>query len=121
VACRRHRVRRTQRHEHALLSDDLVQRQFTTSQPDALCCADITYLPTRRGFLYPAIIIDAYSRRVVGWSIANHLRTELVLDALEMAVRNRGPGTGLTHQADHGSQYTSLAFERRCGQAGSHP
>jgi putative transposase len=115
--CRRRRVRTTRRDEHAELSDDLVQRQFSASQPDALWCADITYLPTWQGFLYLAVIIDAWSRRVVGWSMASHLRTELVLDALEMALRNRRPAAGLVHHADHGSQYTSLAFGRRCRQA----
>ena len=119
--CRHRRVRTTRRDEQAQLSDDLVQRQFTASQPDALWCADITYLPTWQGFLYLAVIIDAYSRRVVGWSMANHLRTELVLDALEMALWNRKPGAGLIHHADHGSQYTSLAFGRRCRQAGITP
>jgi putative transposase len=119
--CRRRRVRTTRRDEHAQPSDDLVQRQFTASQPDALWCADITYLPTWQGFLYLAVIIDAYSRRVVGWSMANHLRTELVLDALEMALWNRRPGAGLIHHADHGSQYTSVAFGRRCRQAGITP
>jgi putative transposase len=114
-------VRTTRRDEQAQLSDDLVQRQFTANQPDALWCADITYLPTWPGFLYLAVIIDAYSRRVVGWSMANHLRTELVLDALEMALWNRKPGAGLIHHADHGSQYTSLAFGRRCRQAGITP
>ena len=119
--CRRRRVRTTRRDEQAQLSDDLVQRQFAASRPDALWCADITYLPTGQGFLYLAVIIDAYSRRVVGWSMANHLRTELVLDALEMALWNRRPGAGLIHHADHGTQYTSLAFGRRCRQAGITP
>jgi putative transposase len=119
--CRRRRVRTTCRDEQAALSDDLVQRQFSARQPDALWCADITYLPTWQGFVYLAVIIDAWSRRVVGWSMATHLRTELVLDALEMALWNRRPGAGLVHHADHGSQYTSLAFGRRCRQAGITP
>jgi putative transposase len=119
--CRRRRIKTTRRDEQAELSDDLVQRQFSASEPDALWCADITYLPTWQGFLYLAVIIDAWSRRVVGWSMANHLRTELVLDALEMALWNRRPGAGLVHHADHGSQYTSLAFGRRCRQAGITP
>jgi putative transposase len=119
--CRRRRVRTTRRDEQAALSDDLVQRQFSAGRPDALWCADITYLPTWQGFLYLAVIIDAYSRRVVGWSMTNHLRTELVLDALEMALWNRRPGAGLVHHADHGTQYTSLAFGRRCRQAGITP
>ena len=115
------RFRRTTVADQKSQIHDLVQRQFTASQPDALWCADITYLPTWQGFLYLAVIIDAYSRRVVGWSMANHLRTELVLDALEMALWNRRPGAGLIHHADHGSQYTSLAFGRRCRQAGITP
>jgi len=119
--CRRRRVRTTRPDEQAELSDDLVQRQFSASGPDVLWCADITYLPTWQGFLYLAVIIDAWSRRVVGWSMAYHLRTELVLDALEMALWNRRPGAGLIHHADHGSQYTSLAFGRRCRQAAITP
>ncbi len=116
--CRRRRVRTTRRDEQAQVSDDLVQRQFNATEPNALWIADITYLPTWQGFLYLAVIIDTYSRRVVGWSMANNLRTELVLDALEMALWNRRPGPGLIHHSDHGCQYTSLAFGRRCGEAG---
>lgn len=95
-----------------------MQRQFKAKEPNALWIADITYLPTWQGFLYLAVIIDAYSRRVVGWSIASHLRTELVLNVLEMALWNRRPGPGLIHHSDHGCQYTSLAFGRRCREAG---
>jgi putative transposase len=116
--CRRRRVKTTRRDEQAQVSDDLVQRQFTASGPNALWIADITYLPTWQGFLYLAVVIDAWSRRVVGWSMASHLRTELVLDALEMALWNRQPGPGLIHHSDHGCQYTSLAFGRRCREAG---
>ena len=116
--CRRRRVKTTRRDEQAQVSDDLVQRQFRASGPNALWIADITYLPTWQGFLFLAVVIDAWSRRVVGWSMANHLRTELVLDALEMALWNRRPAPGLIHHSDHGSQYTSLAFGRRCREAG---
>ena len=119
--CRRRRVRTTRRDEQAQVSDDLVQRQFNVTEPNALWIADITYLPTWQGFLYLAVVIDAFSRRVVGWSMANHLRTELVLDALEMALWNRRPGPGLIHHSDHGCQYTSLAFGRRCREAGIAP
>ena len=80
--------------------------------------ADITYLPTRQGFLYLAIVLDACTRRVVGWSMADHLRAELVVDALDMALWNRRPATGLVHHSDHGSQYTSLAFGHRCREVG---
>jgi putative transposase len=116
--CRRRHVKTTRRDEQAQISDDLVQRQFTASGPNALWIADITYLPTWQGFLFLAVVIDAWSRRVVGWSMASHLRTELVLDALEMALWNRRPKPGLIHHSDHGCQYTSLAFGRRCREAG---
>jgi putative transposase len=119
--CRRRRVKTTRRDEQAQVSDDLVQRQFSASKPNALWVSDITYLPTWQGFLYLAVVIDAWSRRVVGWSMASHLRTELVLDALEMALWNRRPAAGLIHHSDHGCQYTSLAFGRRCRQAGIAP
>jgi len=116
--CRRRTVRTTRRDQAAVVSDDLVRRAFAVSEPDRLWVADITYLPTWQGFLYLAVILDACSRRVVGWAMADHLRAELVVDALEMALWNRRPAAGLIHHSDHGSQYTSLAFGRRCRQAG---
>jgi putative transposase len=116
--CRRRTTRTTRRDEAAAVSDDLVRRSFAAAAPDRLWVADITYLPTWRGFLYLAVILDAFSRRVVGWAMADHLRAELVLDALEMALWNRRPPAGLVHHSDHGCQYTSLAFGRRCRQAG---
>ncbi len=88
--------------------------------PNRLWVADITYIPTRAGFLYLAIVLDAFSRRIVGWSMADHLRTELVLDALEMAVGQRKP-RDVIHHSDQGSQYTSLAFGSRCREAGVRP
>jgi putative transposase len=117
--CRRRHSRTTRRDGATTLSDDLVHRQFRASEPNRLWVADITYLPTWQGFLYLAVIIDAFRRRVVGWSMASQLRTELVLDALGMALWNRRPGPGLIHHADHGSQSTSLACGRRCREAGS--
>ena len=116
--CRRRTVRTTQRDATAGVSDDLVKRVFTASAPDRLWVADITYLPTWQGFLYLAVVLDAFSRRVVGWAMADHLRTELVLDALEMALWNRRPTAEVVHHSDHGCQYTSLTFGRRCRQAG---
>jgi len=89
--CRRRVVRTTRREETAPVSDDLVGRAFTAPAPNRLWVADITYLPTWQGFLYLAVVLDVFSRRVVGWAMADHLRTELVLDALEMAVWNRRP------------------------------
>ena len=115
---RRRSVRTTRRDEAATVSDDLVQRAFATTAPDRLWVADITYLPTWAGFLYLAVVLDACTRRVVGWAMADHLRAELVVDALDMALWNRRPAEGLVHHSDHGSQYTSLAFGRRCRQAG---
>ncbi len=97
---------------------DLVRRNFTPNTPDRLWVADITQHKTDEGWLYMAVVIDAYSRRVVGWSMAEHLRAELVVKALEMAVWNRQPSPGLIHHSDHGSQYTSLAFGQRLEQAG---
>jgi putative transposase len=82
--------------------------------------ADITYVPTWAGFLYLAVVLDAFSRRVVGWAMANHLRTEPVLDALEMAIGQRRP-SDVIHHSDQGSQYTSIAFGNRCREAGLRP
>jgi putative transposase len=117
-ACRRRVVRTTRRAETAPVSDDRVHRAFTAPEPNRLWVADITYLPTWQGFLYLAVVLDAFSRRVVGWAMAEHLRAELVLDALEMALWNRRPAPGLVHHSDHGCQYTSLAFGQRCRQSG---
>jgi putative transposase len=109
----------TRRDPQAELAPDLVQRTFTASTPNQLWIADITYVPTRgEGFLYLAVILDVFSRRIVGWSMADHLRTALVVSALEMAVWNRRPGAGLIHHSDHGCQYTSLLFGERCQAVG---
>jgi putative transposase len=97
---------------------DLVQRQFAAGGPDELWAADITYLPTQAGVLYLAVIIDAWSRLVVGWSMAKRAQSMLVSDALEMALSRRRPTTGLIHHSDRGSQYTSLAFGNRLAEAG---
>jgi len=99
---------------------DLVDRNFKVDGPNRLWVADITYIPTWAGHLYLAVVVDAWSRRVVGWSMANHLRTELVLDALDMAIRLRHP-LEVIHHSDQGSQYTSLEFGRRCREAGVRP
>jgi putative transposase len=99
---------------------DLVARNFTAERPDQLWVADITYVPTWAGFLYLAVVLDACSRRVVGWSMATSLATQLVLDALEMALTARRP-KGVIHHSDQGSQYTSIAFGVRCREAGVRP
>jgi putative transposase len=99
---------------------DLVDRNFTAEKPDQLWVADITYVPTSVGFLYLAVVLDACSRRIVGWSMATTLATSLVLDALEMALTTRRPND-VIHHSDQGSQYTSLEFGRRCREAGVRP
>ena len=99
---------------------DLVDRDFTASKPDALWVADITYVPTWSGFVFLAVVLDAYSRKIVGWSMASHLRTSLVLDALNMAITLRKPDD-VVHHSDQGCQYTSIAFGLRCKEAGVRP
>ena len=110
----------TRRDKDARPAPDLVDRNFTASRPDQLWVADITYVPTAAGFLYLAVVLDAWSRKIVGWSMANHLRAELVLDAMEAAVGQRRP-KDVIHHSDQGSQYTSVAFGKRCGEAGVRP
>ena len=117
---RRKPFRTTMRDQTARPAPDLVDRQFTAAGPDRLWVADITYVPTWAGFLYLAVVLDAWSRRVVGWATESHLRTELVLAALDMAVAQRRP-TEVIHHSDQGCQYTSLAFGRRCREAGVRP
>jgi putative transposase len=102
----------------AIPAPDLVERNFIATAPDRLWTADITYLPTNEGFLYLAFILDVYSRKVVGWSMANHLKSELVAAALEMAIRRRNPSAGLIHHGDRGAQYTALSFGKRLEQCG---
>ncbi len=97
---------------------DLVRRDFAAKALDELWVADITYVPTWMGFLYLAVVLDAHSRRVVGWAMAEHLRSELVIDALDRATWRRRPGPGGIHHSDRGSQYASLAFGQRLREAG---
>jgi putative transposase len=117
---RRKRPRTTIRAQDARPAPDLVERNFATAGPDQLWVADITYIPTWAGFLYLAVVLDAWSRRVVGWAMAMHLRTELVLDALNMAFTQRRP-TAVIHHSDQGCQYTSIAFGQRCREMGVRP
>ena len=119
-ACRRKWVGTTKRDRDARPAPDLVERNFTVERRDQLWIADITYIPTWAGFLYLAVVVDAWSRRVVGWAMATHLRTELVLDALDMALARRRPRE-VIHHSDQGCQYTSLAFGMRCREAGVRP
>ena len=117
---RRRRQGTTKRDDSALAAPDLVDRNFTAQGPDQLWVADITYVPTWAGFLYLAVVLDAWSRRVVGWFMTTHLRTELVLSALEMALWCRHPHS-VIHHSDQGSQYTSIAFGQRCRESGVRP
>jgi putative transposase len=110
----------TVRDARARPAPDLVERQFTASGPDRLWVADITYVPTWAGFLFLAVVLDAWSRRIIGWAMDTHLRTDLVLAALDMALTQRRP-TDVIHHSDQGCQYTSLAFGGRCREAGVRP
>ncbi len=101
---------------------DLVNRQFTATRPNALWVADLTYVRTWSGFCYTAFVIDCYSRRLVGWQLATHLRTDLALDALEMAIWQRGTDTdldSLVHHSDRGTQYLAIRYTDRLADAGA--
>jgi putative transposase len=102
-ASRRQWVITTVRDRHARPAPDLVERNFTASAPNCVWVADITYIPTWAGFLYLAVVLDVFSRRIVGWAMATHLRTELVLAALNMAIGQRRPAA-VIHHSDQGSQ-----------------
>ena len=117
---RRKGARTTVRDDEATQTPDLVDRNFLAEKPNQLWMADVTYIPTWAGFLYLAIVLDAFSRRIVGWSMALTLHTQPVLDALNMALMTRRP-EDVIHHSDHGSQYTSIAFGKRCREAGVRP
>jgi putative transposase len=110
----------TRRNRNARPAPDLVERKFVADAPDRLWVADITYVPTWTGFLYLAVVLDVFSRRIVGWAMANHLRTDLIVAALDMAVARRRP-QDVIHHSDQGCQYTSIAFGARCREAGVRP
>jgi putative transposase len=117
---RRRGVRTTVRGPESRPAPDLVERNFSAPGPDRLWVADITYIATWAGFLYLSVVLDAWSRKVVGWAMATHLRTQLVLDALDMALWQRRPRE-VIHHSDQGTQYTSIAFGSRCREAGVRP
>ena len=120
--CMRGKKRRTTRRDpRAAPAPDLLRRNFVAGQPNKVWLADITYVPTREGFLYLAFILDTHSRKVVGWSMGSHMKTELVVDALEMAVWRRKPSAGLIHHTDRGSQYTAISFGKRLEEIGIVP
>lgn len=117
---RRRSVHTTVRDGAARPAPDLVDRDFVAPGPNQLWVADITYIPTWAGFVSLAVVLDVWSRRVVGWALATHLRTELVLGALDMALAQRRP-QAVIHHSDQGTQYTSIAFGLRCREAGVRP
>jgi len=117
---RRKQPRTTIREARVRPAPDLVRREFSASAPDTLWVADITYIPTWEGFTYLAVVLDVFSRRVVGWSMEEHMRTELVLSALSMAIEQRRPDN-VIHHSDQGCQYTSVAFGERCSRHGVRP
>jgi transposase InsO family protein len=114
----RRRFRRTTIPDPTTQVQDLVQRQFDPTEPNHLWLSDITYIRTWEGWLYLAVVLDAYSRKVVGWALAEHMRTELVTAALQMAVISRQPAPGLVCHSDRGSQYTSAAYRDLLEQHG---
>jgi putative transposase len=115
------RIKTTYRAALRQAAPDLVERNFVAGEPDRLWVADITYVRSAEGFVYLAFILDVCSRRVVGWSMATHLRTEIVVDALQMAIARRKPAPGLVHHSDRGVQYTSLSFSKRLEDEGLLP
>ena len=123
ISRRRRKVFTTVADPDALRAPDLVNRNFTAERPDALWVTDLTYVPTRTGMAYVCFIVDAFSRRIVGWRVAAHMRTDMVLDALEMARRSRGSRrlVGLVAHADAGSQFTSVRFTERLDEIGARP
>lgn len=123
ISRRRRKVYTTIADPDAVRAPDLVNRNFTADRPDALWVTDLTYVPTRTGMAYVCFIVDAFSRRIVGWRVASHMRTEMVLDALEMARRSRGRRRliGLVTHADAGSQFTSVRFTERLDEIGARP
>jgi putative transposase len=114
----RKRRRTTVRLPGVKVAPDLVERDFRPTDPNQTWSADITYISTWEGFLYLAHVQDLFSRLIVGWSMADHLRSELVVDALEMALHRRRPDRGLVHHSDQGTQYTAVLFTKRCAKAG---
>ena len=119
----RKKVFTTVQNPDASRAPDLVNRQFTARRPDALWVTDLTYVPTRSGMAYVCFIVDAFSRRIVGWRVAANMKTEMVLDALEMARTTRGSHRliGLVTHSDAGSQFTSVRFTERLAEIGARP
>jgi putative transposase len=123
ISRRRRKVFTTIADPDAVRAPDLVKRNFTADRPNALWVTDLTYVPTRTGMAYVCFIVDAFSRRIVGWRVAANMKTDMVLDALEMARRSRGNRrlVGLVAHADAGSQFTSVRFTERLDEIGARP
>ncbi len=119
--CMRGRRKGTTRRGKRVPVEDLVNRNFAATEAGRVWAADITYVATGEGFLYLAFILDVHSRRIVGWAMESHLRAELVVDALQMAVWRRKPAPGLSHHSDQGVQYTALSFSERLREVGITP
>jgi len=119
-ASRRRWPRTTRQRAGVRRASDLVRRHFNAEGPNILWVADATYIPTTEGFLYLAVVLDVFSRRIVGWAMSSHLYTELMLRALDMALQQRRHEGVILH-SDQGAQYTSIAFGRRCREAGVQP
>jgi putative transposase len=120
VSRRRSFVVTTQRDPKQRPAPDLVNRRFVAAGPNQLWVADMTYVPTWAGFIFLAVVLDVWSRRIVGWAIGEQMTAELVLAALNMAIAQRRP-TDVIHHSDQGSQYTSVAFGQRCSKMGVRP
>ena len=120
ISRRRSFVVTTRRDQRQRPAPDLVQREFVADGPNQLWVADMTYVPTWAGFIFLAIVLDVWSRRVVGWAIGEEMTADLVLAALNMALQQRKPA-GVIHHSDQGSQYTSIAFGERCKKMGVRP
>lgn len=118
---RRKSFQTTRRDPRTRPAPDLVERKFAASGANQLWVADITYIPTMAGFLYLAVVLDVWSRKIVGWAMNSRLSTQIVLDALTMATEQRGPLAGVIHHSDQGCQYTSTEFGKRCRKAGVRP
>jgi putative transposase len=118
--CRRRQVKTTRRAADGRPAPDLVEREFKADGPNRLWVADITYIPTLAGLVFLAVVLEVWSRRIVGWSMRRNLATEIVLDAIAMALTRRD-AKGVIHHSDQGCQYTSLAFGERCRAFGVRP
>jgi len=118
---RRRAFHTTRRDPAARPAPDLVDRKFTADGPNQLWVADITYIPTLVGFLFLAVVLDVWSRKIVGWAMSSRMTTKIVLDALRMAIEQRQPDAGVIHHSDQGSQYTSIEFGKRCREEGVRP